>query len=334
MPPRVSVLVPARDAAATLASALASVRVQTESDHELVLVDDGSEDSTAAIAAGVARGDSRVRVVRGPRAGIVAALQRGLAECRGRYVARFDADDLMHRDRLRRQCDALDAEPELAGVGALVRCFPRVSMRDGLRRYETWLNSVCDAEAVTRERFVEAPLVHPSVTMRRDRLEALGGWRDVPWPEDWDLWLRALEAGDRFRKIAAVLHFWRDGASRLTRTDARYSAEALVRARAHFLARGPLARRAALVWGAGPVGKALAYALQAEGVVLRAFVEIDPRKIGQRVADVPVIAASALPAPGPSVLLAAVGAAGARDEIRSAARAGGYVEGRDFFACA
>lgn len=332
--PAVSVLVPARDAAATLPAAVASIRAQTFADFELVLVDDGSRDQTFALAEALAASDRRIRVLRGPGEGIVGALNRGLAACRADLVARFDADDLMPRRRLACQVEALRAQPGLAGVGALVRCFPRRTMKDGLRRYEAWQNSLVTADEVRRERFVEAPLVHPSVTVRRAALVALGGWRLVAWPEDWDLWLRALEAGLALAKVPQMLHLWRDGAGRLTRTDPRYAADGLGRARAHFLARGPLAGRPALVWGAGPVGKALVRALDRERVRVLAFVDVDPRKIGQRVHGRPVVDAGALPVEPGAVLLAAVGAVGARSAIRAEALARGYVEGLDFFACA
>jgi glycosyltransferase involved in cell wall biosynthesis len=330
--PPVSVLVPARDAAATVGAALATVFAQDFESFEVVVVDDGSVDGTRDV---LARFPGRLRVIEGVGEGIVGALNRGLAACRGAFIARFDADDLMHRHRLSRQV-ALLADASLAGAGSLVRCFPRPPLRDGLRRYEAWLNTLVTPDDIARERFVEAPLVHPSVTVRADVLRALGGWRDVPWPEDWDLWLRAIERGHRFAKVPEVLHFWRDGATRLTRTGVRYSAEALVRARAHFLARGPLAGREACVWGAGPVGKALVKALDAEGARVIAYVDVDPRKIGQRVHGRPVLGAKDLPEArenGP-ILLAAVGAKGARDDIRRAATAGRYVEGVDFFACA
>src|SRR4029077_17185608 len=93
--PRVSVLPPARDAAATLPAALRSLRRQTMADWECVLVDDGSLDGTAALAGVSAAEDSLFAVLATPRAGLVAALSAGLARCRGRYVARMDADDLM-----------------------------------------------------------------------------------------------------------------------------------------------------------------------------------------------------------------------------------------------
>ena len=332
--PRVSVLLPARDAGRTIAPALRSVLAQSLRAFELVVVDDGSTDDTAAIVRALGESDARIVLLRGPGEGIVGALNRGLARCRAPFVARFDADDLMHRERLAAQLALLEATPTLAGAGSLVRCFPRTAMKDGLRRYEAWQNALVTADDIRRERFVEAPVVHPSMTLRREALLALGGYREVPWPEDWDLWLRALEAGCRFEKVPRPLHLWRDGPARLTRTDARYSPGALVRARAHFLVRGPLRQRPAVLWGAGPVGKALAKALALEGARVVAYVEVDSRKIGQVVHGVPVVPAAALPVERQAVLLAAVGAAGAREEIRREAAARGYREGGDFFACA
>lgn len=331
--PTVSVLLPARNAATTLGAALNSVRAQSFSDFEIVLVDDGSTDDTGALAQSFARAEPRLRILTTTGLGIVGALNAGLDACRGELVARFDADDLMHRDRLALQVEALQRDPSLAGVGCLVRSFPRHCLRDGMRRYEAWLNSMCEPHELTNERFVEAPLVHPSVTLRRAVLQRVEGWRDSAWPEDWDLWLRLFESGARLAKVPKVLHFWRDHPVRLTRTHPRYSADALTRCRAHYLARGPLRRRSVVVWGAGPVGKALVKALDAEGARVVAYVDIDPRKIGQRVHGRPVLPPDAIPADD-VVLLAAVGAAGARDEIRAEALSRGFLEGESFFACA
>jgi len=331
--PAVSVLIPVWNGARTLGEAFDSVRAQTLTDWEAVVVDDGSTDSTPDLLRALL--DPRIRFISTPPRGIVPALNAGLELCRASLVARFDADDLMHPDRLALQAKALIEQPGLAGVGSLIECFPRDALRDGMRRYESWLNSLVSPDEIRRERFVEAPVVHPSMTLRRDVLLNVGGWHDSPWPEDWDLWLRLLEHGHKLAKVPQVLHFWRDGADRLTRTDARYSPEALTTARAHYLTRGPLNDRPAVVWGAGPVGKGLMKALRFEGATIEAFIDVDPRKIGQRVHGLPVLNQTQLSRfRGSAVLLAAVGAAGARDEIRIAAAAAGFVEGADFFACA
>jgi glycosyltransferase involved in cell wall biosynthesis len=330
--PQVSVLIPARNAAATLRSALASVQAQRFDDWEAIVVDDGSTDDTLKVL--MQLNDSRIRVVSSDARGIVGALNLGLEHCRAPLVARFDADDLMHRDRLQLQVEALRQSPQLAGIGSLVRCFPRVSQRDGLRRYEAWLNSLVSAEEVRHARFVEAPLVHPSVTLRTEALRSIGGWHESAWAEDWDLWLRLLERGDEIAKVPRVLHYWRDHPERLTRKDPRYSLEAHMKARAHYLARGPLAAKSAVIWGAGPIGKALMKELDRLGAKVVALVDIDPRKIGQIVHGRRVLRPDELKDWREAILLGSVGAPGARDEIREEARKRGYTEGVDFFACA
>ena len=92
-------LIPAYNAEATLAAALRSVERQTERDWECLVVDDGSQDGTAAVASALAGSDSRFRVFRLSHGGIVSALNAGAELCRGELVARLDADDLMARRR-------------------------------------------------------------------------------------------------------------------------------------------------------------------------------------------------------------------------------------------
>jgi glycosyltransferase involved in cell wall biosynthesis len=331
--PLVSVLIPARNAVDTIEPALRSVRAQTLGEWEAVIIDDGSTDATASVVSRLAQKDKRIGLLSHAHEGIVGALNRGLAACGAPLVARFDADDLMHRDRLRLQVEMLARRPELSGVGSLVRCFPRRTLRAGMRRYEAWLNSMHEPDAIARERFIESPLVHPSVMVRREVLAA-ARWRDEPWPEDWELWLRLMEAGHRFAKVPEVLLYWRDSAARLTRTQSRYMPERLVELRAHYLARGPLKGREPVIWGAGEIGKKLARALNKVGAPVRAFIDIDPRKIGQRIHGARVLAPPELLAPNGVTLLAAVGAPQARGEIRAAAVAAGFVEGVDFYACA
>src|SRR5437764_3290617 len=178
---QISVLLPARDASAAVAEALAGVRSQRGAPpFEVVCVDDGSVDATPALLAAARRSDARVRVVRGEGRGRVPALQLGLSHCRGELIARMDADDVVHPDRLRLQVDLLSSDAALGAVGSLVRCFPG-PLTPGLARLERWLDSVVTAEECAAARFVEAPLVHPSTTFRREALVAVGGWRDAGW---------------------------------------------------------------------------------------------------------------------------------------------------------
>jgi glycosyltransferase involved in cell wall biosynthesis len=333
--PLVSVLMPVRNAAGTLAVALESVRRQRGVDFECVVVDDGSGDPSPSIAASFADRDPRFRVLRCPPRGIVPALLDGLAACRGALVARMDADDCMHRDRLALQAGALEAARRLAGVGCHVRLFPRRDLRPGLRDYEAWLRSIRDARGVRRERFVECPLPHPTWMLRREALRRWP-WRDAGWPEDWDLVLRLLAAGGELGVVPRRLLAWRDGPTRMWRRHPAYRPERFLACRAHFLASGPLRHAGEYVlWGFGETGKALRRALASEGRRPAAIVELHPRRLGETIHGAPVVRPEALPSvrAGRPVIVSVAGAF-ARGEIRTWCARLGLREDLDFWCAA
>lgn len=329
-----SILLPAWNAATTLPGCLRSVARQTFTDWECIVVDDGSTDDTLALARDAARRDPRIRVVAIAHGGIVGALQAGLAACRGRWVARMDADDVMHRDRLRLQRDALCADPTLAGVGCHVRIVPRRGLRDGFRGYEAWLASVDSPARVRDDAFVESPLVHPTLTIDRGVLSAIG-YRAVDWPEDYDLVLRLLAAGHRLGVVPRRLLCWRDAPHRLTRTDPHYGLDRITACKAAFLAEGFLASSARYtLWGYGDTGRALRQALARHDKHPALIVELHPGRLGNTIHGAPVIPPDELPQHPRWPLLASVAGAEARGLIRSALATMGYVEGADFVCAA
>jgi glycosyltransferase involved in cell wall biosynthesis len=337
MTPRVSVLIPAHNAAATVAECLESLVAQSFVDFEVVLVDDGSTDGTAEAARRAMSGDGRLRLLSPGRVGLVGALNTGLEACRAPLVARLDADDLCRPERLALQVGHADTHPDVAIVGGGVASFSdHGPLGEGYQIYDAWLNRLGDHADIVREIFVESPLAHPAVLYRRDAVRALNGYRDPPWPEDYDLWLRAWQAGLRFGKVNEIVVDWRDHPVRTTRTDVRYGPDAFLACKAHYLARGPLAgARGVVIWGAGKIGRRLARLIGAEGIETVAFVDIDPKKIeGAKKARPPVIPQSELDAWRGHVLLGAVGSRGARKDIRRAAAAAGWREGEDFFCVA
>ena len=252
--PLVSVLVPVRDEAEYLEAALRSLADQTLEDFEVLVVDDGSIDESGDVAAAFAASDSRFRLIRQPRTGVVAAAERARAEARGRYVACMDGDDVARPRRLELQLEALESE-DLAACGGGVAYFSAGRVSDGLRRYERWLNSLTTVELARRDVFVESPIANPTLFVRRDVLAALGGYRETPWPEDYDLVLRLWASGARFRNVESVLLDWRDHPARLSRTSPRYTVEAFARCRVHHLRSTLLADgRDVVVWGAGRWG--------------------------------------------------------------------------------
>jgi GT2 family glycosyltransferase len=330
--PRVSILLPVYQAEATLETCLSSIARQTEPRFECVIVDDGSSDRSLAIARSL--DDPRFRVLDAPHGGLIPTLNRGLAACRAPVVARMDADDIMRRDRLELQLVALDAAPELSAVGAHVRIFPRATLTDGLRSYERWLNGIDSPDALAREAFVECPIAHPTLCIRSDVLRRFA-YRDAAWPEDYDLVLRMLASGHRLGVVPKRLHLWRDGPTRLSRTDPRYSLAAMTACRASFLAGSLLSEGDEYVlWGYGDTGKALRRALLQHEKRPQAIVELHPRRLGQKIHGAPVVPPEALPDMRGTPVVVSVAGPIARSQIREALARMHFVELSDFICCA
>ena len=334
MPPPVSILLPAYNAERTLPACLRSITRQRGGDWECVIVDDGSTDETLPIAQGFARKDPRFRILSESHAGLVAALNTGLAACRGGLVARMDADDLMHRERLQAQARALAENAGLAAVGCHVRLFPRTALTERFREYERWLNGIRTPDQLEAEAFVECPVAHPALMIRRETL-AWAGYRDRGWPEDYDLVLRLLEGGHRIGMVARRLLSWRDGPDRLWRRSPAYATERFVALKASFLASGFLKDRDTYVlWGYGETGKALRRALEAEGKRPGTIVELHPGRLGRKIHGAPVIPPEDLRGVSGRPIVVSVARAKARGEIREILEGMGFRERTDFVCAA
>ncbi len=329
-----SVVLPAYDAAASVARAVRSVLDQTLADFELIVVDDGSTDGTAAEARRAARGDARLRVLEVPHGGIVPALDAGLAAARGRLLARMDADDEMLPRRLEAQAALLAARPDVGVAACLVEFGGDAREALGYSLHVDWQNGLCEPEEIALHRFVESPVAHPSVTFRRELLAQHGGYLDGEAPEDYELWLRWMDAGVRFAKVREVLLRWNDAPQRLSRTSSRYSSEAFYACKCRYLARWLRSHvaptRGIWLWGAGRTTRRRFAALEAHGVALAGFIDVDPKKTGRSLAGRPVLSPEQLPAPAGAFVVGGVGVRGARELIWERLEARGFRLGADF----
>ncbi len=329
--PEVSVVMPVKNAAKTLPAALKSIRNQRFKEFELIAVDDGSEDESLSVLRAEAAKDPRVKVISIPSSGIVEALNTGLSEARGQLIARMDGDDICHPMRLTLQRDFMRQNPGISVVGSRVRLFPRDTLKDGMLHYEQWLNSVVTETEIRRDMFVESPLAHPSVMFRKDVVVGIGGYRDMGWAEDYDLWLRMARAGLGMAKLPETLLYWREGCGRLSRGHGMYSAENFRRLKAHFLFGWRLSgARKLQLWGAGRDGKTWAKLLVKTGFEVVQFIDIDKKKVGgQAAGGIPVVWPADIIRGMP--ILCAVGVKGARRQIRDYLLADGFNEPDEFF---
>jgi glycosyltransferase involved in cell wall biosynthesis len=179
---------PVRNGARWLDEAISSIQDQTLSDFEFIIVDDGSTDDTPRILEAKSKSDPRIRTHRQGRLGLVAALNRGLAEASAPLIARLDADDRACPQRLQRQSRYLDAHPD---VGLLSTWADKIDMQGaviGALKPPTQPDVL--AQLLNRTN----PLLHSSIMMRKSIVQKVGSYRTAfEGAEDYDLWMRMSE---------------------------------------------------------------------------------------------------------------------------------------------
>jgi glycosyltransferase involved in cell wall biosynthesis len=184
--PLVSVVLPVRNGAEYLGACLDSLRRQTLTDFEVIVVENGSTDSAPAIIADFVDLDVRFRMVRIGAVGLVAALNCGLTLARGEFVARMDGDDVAMPGRLAAQVAALEADESVGVIGSMHRYIDSSGSQVGsIRRLPT------RPSAVEAELLLSNPLAHPTVMFAPRRLsEPIEYSDEFPDAEDLELWLR------------------------------------------------------------------------------------------------------------------------------------------------
>ena len=183
--PRVSVVLSVHNGAVDLQKAIDTILTQTFSDFELIAINNGSTDGTAAVLDGLR--DPRVRVVHQEDMGLAAALNRGIELAQGRYIGRQDHDDWAKPTRLAKQVAFLDAHPNWAMVGT------RAEIWVGDRKTERMHDHPTDNAALQFELLFDNPFVHSSILLRKSSLDLVGGYstdRSRQPPEDYELWSR------------------------------------------------------------------------------------------------------------------------------------------------
>lgn len=215
--PRVSVIIPCYNHGRFLAGAVASVLAQSLASWEIVIVDDGSADDSAAVAERLiaAQPQRAIRLIRQPNQGLSAARNRGIAEARAAYVLTLDADDQIEPGMLAACAAVLDRAPAVGFVYTDV-CMFGVEQR-------IWSGG---AYSLAKLRF-DCPMM-PIVLFRRAAWAQVGGFGSNMWPqgyEDWDFWLALAAAGWQGQHIAEPLVRYRRSNGSMLANVRRYDLE-------------------------------------------------------------------------------------------------------------
>lgn len=328
---KVSVLLPFLNAAHTLEQSLLSVLQQDFDDFEVILVNNGSDDESAAIAGKYIRTGDKIKLIDEPVRGIAKALNTGLNHCRGEYIARMDADDISLPGRLKIQSGYLDLHPETGLISGLVNNISSISNNEGMSAYVHYLNSTVTRDEIFHHRFVESPFAHPSVMFRKNLITRFGKYSEENIPEDYELWLRWFSKGVIMEKLPVPVIDWHDHPARASRKMISYSKDAFSQIRMKYLAEylkdHLKSNLKLLIWGGGKLSRKKAESLIAYGIRVDGFIDVNPKR---EISGYEVIHYLDLPPPGHYFILSLVSNRGKYLEIAEYLQSRGYNRGDDF----
>ena len=191
--PTVSVLMSVFNGERYLQQSIDSILNQSFANFEFVIVDDGSSQAVKRILA--AQKDPRIVLITNQlNIGLTKSLNLGLEHCCGKYIARMDSDDIAHSERLRRQVDLLDNQPEIAVVGAQIRvinCEGKIIRYNQIKRGTTALSC-------RWQHLFDSPVAHSSAMFRREVIyNKLSGYdENFTTSQDYELWSRVIKNHD------------------------------------------------------------------------------------------------------------------------------------------
>ena len=277
----ISILIPFKNTERYLDECLQSIQKQTFSNWELLIVDDGSTDTSAKIVKHYADNDSRIQLISNHGNGIIEALKTGYKHAKGTFITRMDSDDIMSTNKLEQMQQSL----QVHGVGHLalgqVKYFSKSGIGDGYKRYEAWLNTLTSKGSNFEEIYKECVIPSPCWMVYKTDFDRCDGFNSDIYPEDYDLAFRFYKQGLKCIPSNEVLHHWRDYAVRTSRVDAHYAENSFLELKVNFfLECSKVSKKKLILWGAGSKGKKVAQLLIEREIAFE-WVCDNPKKIGK-----------------------------------------------------
>lgn len=255
----ISILLPVFNTEKYLPECLESILNQTETDWELLAVDDFSTDKSFEIIKAFSEKDNRIKVFKNQQKGIIPALRLAFETSQGDLISRMDSDDKM----MPRKLEILKNKLSKKGRGHIatgcVKYFSEEGLRDGYRRYEKWLNNLTKTSSNFDEIYKECVIPSPNWMVFREDLIPCGAFNSNAYPEDYDLCFRFYQNDLNVIGSQEVTHLWRDYPNRTSRISETYSNNQYFELKLpYFLELDYDENRPLVLWGAGRKGKKIA----------------------------------------------------------------------------
>lgn len=330
MEPKISVILPFYNASNTLSRAMESICSQTYENFECILVNNNSEDECSKLAKNFCKKDGRFKLMSEEKQGVVFASNKGSSHASGDYICRMDADDELTPESLTERIQYLISHPECDVVCGLAEYIPHHHNTAGFRRYVNWSNSIRSYDEILLNRFAESPVINPTAMWRKKTAENHGMYRCGDFPEDYELWLRWLDAGVIIHKLDEVVLRWYDSDERLTRTKKCYSEKAFFKIKARYLARWLFRYRSmseVWVWGASRRSRRWSKYLKDENIEIAAYIDIHERRKKE---DHQIVFYRDIPHPENIFILVYNRHHSQKKEIAEFLKARGFKEGENF----
>ena len=281
--PLVSILTPFKNTESYLDECLQSILKQTYENWELLIVDDGSTDSSYNLVETYTKKDGRIKLLKNDGYGIIDALQMAFKNSKGKFITRMDSDDIMAANKLEILSKNLLEHGEKHVAVGLVKYFSEHGVGPGYKSYEDWLNNLTRTGNNYSEIYKECVVPSPCWMVYKSDLIACDAFNPNIYPEDYDLTFRFYKSGYKCVPNNDVLHYWRDYSTRTSRTHKHYAQNHFMAIKAlHFFDIDYNCNKSLVVWGAGTKGKVMAKILIDRGIPFKWICD-NPNKIGKKI---------------------------------------------------
>ncbi len=278
----VSIIMPVKNASAFLNQTIDSILNQTNTNWELIAIDDHSSDDSLETLNNYSNKYSNIIVLKNQGNGIIDALKTGYNNSIGQFITRMDADDFMSHNKLELMVNALKNGKGNIVTG-LVKYFSVDDLGDGYKKYEEWLNGLTQSNQNYSEIYKECTIPSPCWMVCKEDFEKCGGFHSNTYPEDYDLAFRFYQNNLKVIVINQILHYWRDHSNRTSRNHEHYSDNRFLALKtSYFLAIDYNRNKKLVLWGAGKKGKEIAQLLLKQNISFDWICNTD-NKIGKEI---------------------------------------------------